>query len=41
MRQRLELDWETFTFEALQANLREIVDRIEVDGTECTVFLRP
>ena len=41
VRQRLELDWETFTFEALQANLREIVDRIEVDGTECTVFLRP
>ena len=39
-RQRLATNWEHLGFEALQAALREIVDRLEVDGGEARLFLR-
>ncbi|MFN0096495.1 MAG: recombinase family protein [Dehalococcoidia bacterium] len=41
LRDHLSADWETMTFEARQGALREVVDRVEVDGDECRVFLRP
>lgn len=41
MRERLIEQWETFDFAGLQAALREVVDRVEVDGAECRVLLRP
>ncbi len=40
-RQLLQRDWDQLEFGALQATLREVVDRIEVDGDELRVFLRP
>ena len=39
-RERLANDWEAMTFEELQAALREVVDRVEVDGDESRLFLR-
>jgi site-specific DNA recombinase len=39
-RQLLATNWEHMDFDALQAGLREVVDRIEVDGTEVRLFLR-
>ncbi|HEY5476066.1 MAG TPA: hypothetical protein VIK11_05040, partial [Tepidiformaceae bacterium] len=41
LRDRLVREWESVTFEVLQATIREVVDRVEVDGTDCRVFLRP
>ncbi len=40
LRTRLVRDWETLEFDALQPALREVVDRIEVDGEEAALFLR-
>ncbi len=39
-RQRLIDDWEALPFAALQRALREVVDRLEVDGPECRLFQR-
>jgi DNA invertase Pin-like site-specific DNA recombinase len=41
LRDRLVREWDSVPFDALQAAIREVVDRVEVDGTECRVFLRP
>ena len=40
LRDGLVRDWETLGFETLQAGLRDVVDRVEVDGDELRVFLR-
>jgi site-specific DNA recombinase len=40
-RQRLQRDWDALDFAARQAALREVVDRVEVDGESMKVFLRP
>ncbi len=40
-RERLVRDWESLDVPALQAGLREVVDRIEVDGADFRLFLRP
>ena len=40
-RERLVTGGETLPFEEHQAGLREVVDRIEVDGPVCRLFLRP
>jgi site-specific DNA recombinase len=40
LREQLIREWDTLTFEQLQAKLREVIDRIEVDGEELRVFLR-
>lgn len=40
LRDRLVRDWEAIPFEELQSGLREVVDRIEVDGTDLKLFLR-
>jgi len=40
LRERVLREWEQLAFEDLQAALREVVDRIEVDGEELRVFLR-
>jgi site-specific DNA recombinase len=40
-RERLATEWESMTFEELQASLREVIDRIEVDGPSTRLFLRP
>ncbi|MFN0148140.1 MAG: recombinase family protein [Dehalococcoidia bacterium] len=40
-RQRLVTSGESLPFEEHQAALREIIDRIEVDGPACRLFLRP
>ena len=39
-RQRLATHWEHLEFEALQAAVREVVDRVEVDRTDARLFLR-
>ena len=39
-RQRLVDDWETLSFPELQGALREVIDRLEVDGPECRLFQR-
>ena len=41
VRERLISEWDAFPFAELQSAIREIIDRVEVDGTECRVFLRP
>ena len=41
MRDRLARDWDSLEFAALQASVREVVDRVEVDAEDCRVFLRP
>lgn len=38
--QRLISEWDSLDFAELQAALREVIDRIEVDGEECHLFLR-
>ncbi len=40
-RMRLVREWESLAFAELQSALREVVDRIEVDGPESKLFLRP
>lgn len=40
LREALVRDWDSLGFEQLQATLRELVDRIEVDGPELRLFLR-
>jgi len=40
VRKKLVDSWEEFEFAGLQAALREVVDRLEVDGPECRLFLR-
>jgi site-specific DNA recombinase len=39
-RQELATNWEHLDFDALQSALREVVDRVEVDGGEARLFLR-
>ncbi|MGE5597508.1 MAG: recombinase family protein [Hyphomicrobiales bacterium] len=41
LRQKLVANWDNFEFADLQTGLRDVVDRIEVDGAECRLFLRP
>ncbi len=40
MRANLAREWETLEFDALQPALREVIDRIEVDGEDLALFLR-
>ena len=40
-RDRLVKDWEGLPFADLQAALRQVVDRLEVDGPEARLYLRP
>jgi site-specific DNA recombinase len=40
LRARVLAEWDQVPFEELQAALRELVDRVEVDGEELRVFLR-
>ena len=40
-RLKLVRDWEALEFPALQAALREVVDRVEIDGDDAKLFLRP
>ncbi len=40
-RDRLVKDWDSLSFEDLQSSLRQVVDRLEVDGPEARLFLRP
>ncbi len=41
LRAKVIREWDGLGFEGLQAALREVVDRIEVDGPEARLFLRP
>lgn len=41
LRGRLSSEWEGLPFPELQGGLREVVDRIEIDGPECRLYLRP
>lgn len=40
-RDRLVKDWEALSFADLQSAIRQVVDRIEVDGAECRLYVRP
>ena len=40
VQKRLVREWEGLEFNELQASLRELVDRAEVDGTDLKLFLR-
>jgi len=40
-RDRLAKDWEALSFADLQSAIRQVVDRIEVDGAECRLYVRP
>ena len=40
LRNRLLRDWDQFSFEELQAALRDVIDRIEVDSEDIRVFMR-
>ena len=40
LRARVLAEWDQLPFEELQAALRELVDRVEVDGEELRVYLR-
>ena len=40
-REKLIRDWESLEFAGLQAIVREVVDRVEVDGADFRMFLRP
>ncbi len=40
LRGKLRREWEQLPFESLQSALRDIIDRIEVDGEDLRVFLR-
>jgi site-specific DNA recombinase len=39
-RTQLLRDWEGLGFEELQTAIREVVDRVEVDGPECRLYVR-
>jgi DNA invertase Pin-like site-specific DNA recombinase len=39
-RKRLVAEWESLPFHELQAALHEVVERVEVDGSECRLFVR-
>ena len=39
-RARIADEWETLEFDALQSALREIIDRIDVDGPNLRITLR-
>jgi site-specific DNA recombinase len=39
-RERVLGEWESIPFGELQTALRELIDRVEVDGPECRLFLR-
>lgn len=41
LRKRLIANWENMEFNELQNALRDVIDRLEVDGAECRLFLRP
>ncbi|MBK7328502.1 MAG: hypothetical protein IPI85_05210 [Dehalococcoidia bacterium] len=38
--ERLTREWDALPFETLQAALRDVIDRIEVDGDDLRVYLR-
>ncbi|MCS7294347.1 MAG: recombinase family protein [Chloroflexota bacterium] len=40
LRERLVAHWDELPFEELQSALRELIDRVEVDGEQVRVFLR-
>jgi multidrug resistance efflux pump len=40
VRDRLTREWEALAFVDLQSGLREVIDRVEVDGEELKLFLR-
>jgi hypothetical protein len=40
LRDRLAREWESLPFDALQSSLRDVVDRVEVDGDDTRVYLR-
>jgi site-specific DNA recombinase len=40
LRTRLAREWDTLAFPELQSSLREIIDRIEVDGVDARLFMR-
>jgi chromosome segregation ATPase len=40
LRDRLAKEWESVPFETLQAGLRDVIDRVEVDGDDVRVYLR-
>ncbi|MEX0781497.1 MAG: recombinase family protein [Dehalococcoidia bacterium] len=40
-RERLVKDWDSLSFDELQSSLRQVVDRLEVDGPEARLYLRP
>ena len=40
LRERLVRDWDTLEFGELQSAVREVVDRLEADGTDVRIFLR-
>jgi predicted nucleic acid-binding Zn-ribbon protein len=39
-RDELVREWDSLPFETLQASLRDVVDRVEVDGEDVRVYLR-
>jgi len=41
MKESLRSTWDTLAFDQLRERLREVVDRVEVDGDEMRLFLRP
>jgi site-specific DNA recombinase len=40
-RERLVKEWDNLSFADLQSSLRQVVDRLEVDGPEARLYLRP
>lgn len=40
LRERVAREWETMEFAELQSALRELIDRVDVDGDELRLFLR-
>jgi hypothetical protein len=40
LRDHLAREWDSLPFESLQASLRDVVDRVEVDGEDVRVYLR-
>jgi len=41
LRELVAREWETMSFEERQEALRELIDRVEVDGADIRVFFRP
>jgi hypothetical protein len=41
MKESLRSTWDELSFDDLRDRLREVVDRIEVDGEEMRLYLRP